>query len=357
MRLLSFVVVGCVSALGSLVLSNALAHSAEDAGGKTFVLNARALPLGDGKVSSRPQRGYVFSCQSNFRGGGAQHAGDWITGSTWDSTRKIYVRGAVAWPNADFAVRELGARRQITGNALPTNHATGTFPVARDDPAYQIDRNPNSIAVQNLAWSLPLVPSLLSEPGCVPMGQIGVMLNGVAMFNALDAAGKDAVANEVQDQCNGHPERDGRYHYHGASSCVPGAQGNNTLIGYAADGFGIYSMFDTKGRELTNADLDECHGRTSRVVWDGKEVEMYHYVLTREYPYSVGCFRGGVAVSQQAPSGGAGPGGRRPPPEAIQACTSIAPGASCRFASPRGDNLAGTCRSMGGVVVCAPQRP
>jgi hypothetical protein len=363
---------GGAMALGCTLLPSALAHSPDEAVGKTYVLNARALPLGDGKVSARPQRGYVFACQSNFRGGGAQRAGDWITGSVWDSTRKIYVRGAVAWPAAEFAVRALGARRQLTGNALPTNHATGTFPVSRDDPAYQLDRNPNAIAPQNLAWSLPLIPTRLSEPGCVPMGQIGVMLNGVAIFNALDAAGKDAVANEVQDACNGHPERDGKYHYHGSSSCLPAAQGNNTLVGYAADGFGIYSMFDATGRELTNADLDECHGRTSRVAWDGKEVEIYHYVLTREYPYSVGCLRGSVAVSpssdarpdaarapmgQQTPPGDLGPGGRRPPAEAIQACSSMAPGASCKFVSPRGDNVVGSCRNVGDVVACAPQRP
>ena len=372
MRLLTVFVAACCGVLGSLTVFPAGAQDAGVAKGKTYVLNPRALPLGDGKVSTRPQRGHVFACQSSFRGGGAQQVGDWITGSTWDASRKIYVQGAVAWPDAMFAARELGGRRQLTGNALPTNHTSGVFPVRRDDPAYQIDRNPNAIAAQNLAWSLPLVPILLAEPACVPMGQIGVMLNGVAIFNALDAAGKDAVAHEVQDQCNGHPERNGQYHYHGPSHCVPGSQGNNTLLGYAADGFGIYSMFDAQGRELTNADLDECHGRTSRIVWDGKEVDMYHYVLTREYPYTVGCFRGSVATSQggrgagtetsrptngQRPPAPAAPGGRRPPPEAIQACATAAPGSSCRFVSPRGDTVAGTCNSLGGDTACVPQRP
>lgn len=44
--------------------------------------------------------------------------------------------------------------------------------------------------------------------------------------------------------------------------------------------------------ELTNKDLDECHGTVSRVWWDGHYVRIYHYVLTAQFPYSIGCFRG-----------------------------------------------------------------
>jgi hypothetical protein len=145
---------------------------------------------------------------------------------------------------------------------------------------------------------------------------IGVALNGVAIFNAFDAGGRDAVAHEVQDLCSGHPERSGEYHYHGPSPCLPSETGNETLVGYAIDGFGIYSLYDAKGRELTNADLDACHGRTSEVDWDGKRVTMYHYVLTREYPYTIGCFRGTpVALPRQGPPrGGRGFGPPMGPP-------------------------------------------
>lgn len=38
--------------------------------------------------------------------------------------------------------------------------------------------------------------------------------------------------------------------------------------------------------------LDGCHGRTSPVAWDGETVDLYHYVATAEYPYTVGCYRG-----------------------------------------------------------------
>lgn len=65
-----------------LTFSLAWAYDAPPLAGKTYVLNARALPLGDGRVSARAQRGYVYACQSTFRGGGAQHVGDWVNGLT-----------------------------------------------------------------------------------------------------------------------------------------------------------------------------------------------------------------------------------------------------------------------------------
>ncbi|HYA20794.1 MAG TPA: hypothetical protein VEG25_09145, partial [Burkholderiales bacterium] len=181
--------------------------------GKIEVLDPHALPLGDGKVSSEPRRGYVYSCMTQFRGGGAEHTGAWIRGATWDSAAKIHVQGEVAWPNAMFSMTTESGNRRITGNGLPMNHTTGIFPVQRGDPAFQIDRNPNEIEAQQFAFSLPVSPTPAPTPACVPMGIIGVALNGVAFFNALDAAGRDAVAHEVQDHCSGHPEMRGVYHY------------------------------------------------------------------------------------------------------------------------------------------------
>jgi hypothetical protein len=45
---------------------------------------------------------------------------------------------------------------------------------------------------------------------------------------------------------------------------------------------------------ITNEQLDECHGLTSEVMWEGKLTNIYHYVLNNEYPYSIGAFRGDV---------------------------------------------------------------
>lgn len=299
----------------------ALTHAQQAKTAKIDRLDVHKLPLGDGKLSDHAQAGYVFSCQQHFNAHapGAQVVGPWIHGSTWDLTQKLHVQGSVHWPNAQFHIETKNdgrvVSRVLTGNGLPVDTTTGTFPISLNDPAFQIDRNPNSIQTQNVALTLPLNPEQTQQPVCVPMGMIGVALNGVAIFNAFDAGGRDAVAHEVQDLCSGHPERTGEYHYHGPSPCLPSEDGNEVLIGYALDGFGIFSLYDANGRELTDTDLDACHGRTSEVLWDGKRQAIYHYVLTREYPYTIGCFRGTpVSLPRKGRPAGRGFGPPVPPP-------------------------------------------
>ena len=68
--------------------------------------------------------------------------------------------------------------------------------------------------------------------------------------------------------------------------------GHSPLVGYALDGFGIYGHRGEDGEVVTNEDLDECHGHTHEIEWDGQTVEMYHYHATWEFPYVVGCFHG-----------------------------------------------------------------
>ncbi len=212
----------------------------------------------------------------------------------------------MTWPEAQFSITETSegrvVSRLIKGNGLPVKTPTGSFPISPSDPAYQIDTNPNSISQQHIALTLPMDPQIATEPSCAPMGMIGIALNGVAIFNAIDDAGRDAVAHEVQDLCNGHPQMRGEYHYHGPSPCLPNETANEQLIGYALDGFGIYSMYDADGKELTDANLDQCHGRVSEVEWNGKRQAIYHYVLTREYPYTIGCFKG-TPASLPRPAG------------------------------------------------------
>jgi hypothetical protein len=38
--------------------------------------------------------------------------------------------------------------------------------------------------------------------------------------------------------------------------------------------------------------LDVCHGTTSVVLWDGAPRNIYHYVSTFDFPYTIGCYRG-----------------------------------------------------------------
>ncbi|MBL8080946.1 MAG: YHYH protein [Anaerolineales bacterium] len=336
------------------------------------------LEVGDGKYTSSPQMGYVYTCMSSFNSGvgGAGNLGNWMNGDgTWDATKKAVVDGSVTWPSS-FTVSLQGDQRVFTGNDLP-NHPTGNYPISSSDDAYLYDRNPNSIKSQSITLTLPANPVAAAQPNCVG-GEVGIMLSGVVIFSAFDAEGRDAAAHEVQDNCDGHPQVSGFYHYHNLSDCiVDNATGHSALMGYAFDGYGIYGYYGEDGAELTNEDLDVCHGHTHMIEWDGQMVEMYHYHATHEFPYVVGCFHGtpavralsagegqggqtqpsqgqaGQAQPPQGQGGGQGNGGQ-PPQAAIDACANLSVNAACTVNTPNG-NISGTCLTMqNSVTACVP---
>lgn len=72
----------------------------------TAVAHEHGLPLGDGKISSEPRKGYAFSCQQRFdkNAPGARRAGDWIKGDTWYPSLKPSVEGEVYWPNSRITI-------------------------------------------------------------------------------------------------------------------------------------------------------------------------------------------------------------------------------------------------------------
>ncbi len=306
-----------ISAILLLLVSGANAHT----------VDLTALPLNDGQVSREPKVGSVFACQSRFNPNapGAQRTGDWINeaANTFDLTRKPVVDGNVVHLS-ELQIAISGAQRIITGNALP-DHPTGRFPVSRSDDAYYYDRNPNSIRGHVFSVAVPVNPAVADVPTCLPMGPIGIMLTGAVLFNALDARGENALAHEILDKCQGHPQQSGLYHYHGKSPCQddPAAEAEHSaLIGYAFDGFGIYGNRDEGGVLLTSSDLDACHGHVGPVMVDGETQTVYHYHATYDYPYTVSCFKGSaVSVSGlSAMPGRARPEGHRrensfgPPP-------------------------------------------
>lgn len=264
------------------------------------------LPVGDGLYTTdSAKQGYIYACSgyaSNMKTaqGGAGRRGPWFIGTTkYDLNKKAHVRGSVMW-QAQFTNKVSGNTRTITTNNLP-DHPSGIFPISPSDPAYAYDRNPSSIKGQAFTYSLSSAPAY-GSPSCMG-GQVGVMLTGVALFSGFDAAGRDAGAWEVQDSCDGHPEKEGVYHYHTLSGCIKNIS-VKTVIGFALDGFPITGPQVGASNILTTADLDECHGLTSQVVLDGKNVTTYHYVMTQDFPYSVSCYRG-TAIQppgQQAPA-------------------------------------------------------
>jgi hypothetical protein len=285
--------------LGMLYTSGVLcprlvsAHDALHAKAKGVDLTK--LPVGDTRVSTTPKVGWIWACRGPSPDGvPVPEKGPWFNadGETYDLTRKAVVQGSVTWSHK-FEMRIEGEKRIFTSNDLP-NHPTGVFPISRDDPAYQYDRNPSRISAQSVSVELPLNPTLAAQPNCTP-GAVGILLTGAVLFNALDAAGLDAVAHESQDSCQGHPQRDGVYHYHSLTICHDDkvlADGHSALVGYALDGFGIYGRLGEGGKPLKSADLDECHGHTHPIPWNGKIMNMYHYHGTWDFPYTIGCMRG-----------------------------------------------------------------
>lgn len=283
--------------LAALALAGGVFHSIVSAA--AHEIRRAALPLGDGRIALAPARDHILVCDTLFAAGSGTRDGPWIAGRVWYPDGKVRVEGAVAWPEARIRILREGEIRIIESNGLPLNQRTGEFPAARGSAAFAHDRTLHAIAAQHVRLQLAAEPKEAAVPGCVGIGMAGITLTGVALYSGLDAMGRDAAAHEIQDRCNGHPQRRGQYHYHQWSPCIPDrgeAGGHSALAGYMLDGFGIYGPRGEDGRPLRNAQLDSCHGHRHRIRWDGRETVMYHYHFTEEYPYSIGCFRGTPAA-------------------------------------------------------------
>ncbi|CAH1782026.1 unnamed protein product [Owenia fusiformis] len=199
-----------------------------------------------------------------------------------DGSLGIY-HGLSGWVN----ITDNGDTWKLESNGVP-DHNTGDFPIAGS--------NPNEISTQTHEYDIPKNPSIASEPTCLSMGVIGIAKNGVAIFNPFTLEGCNAVEGsgaEEFDECNAHPAPNGAYHYHMVPNCIVDGT-NDQFIGVALDGFPIYGPLNSAGQNLTSADLDECHGETV----NGN----YRYRVTHDYPYYLGCYKGGYVSSMGGPA-------------------------------------------------------
>ncbi len=184
------------------------------------------------------------------------------------------------------------------------------------------------------SYAIPNNPAVGTETTCLPTGVLGVAVNGVAIFSAFSRPCTDAVEDEAIgfDSCQGHPQEQGQYRkfyrmmcvcvcspllgaivslccsgattlhcahshthadYHYKAECLKTKDGDEVckeqkqlLFGVLLDGFPVYNKFDQNGTEITNDQLDECHG------YDAHDGVGYRYVVNDEFPYIVGCFKG-----------------------------------------------------------------
>jgi hypothetical protein len=249
--------------------------------------------LGDSYLTTTtPARGKLYSCVAGNPSapGSIQSRITWIdyNAGTWNLLRKPFLPVGTFNPAPGTAtISESGTSRTVQVTNMPKDGKIGDWPMTRYAALTAIDPNPGTPSAKNYSFVLPIAPAEAAVPSCVGMGSIGVTLNGVVLYNAVDARGNDAVANEIVDVYGGHPAQTD-YHYHYVPERLDGtplADGHSPVVGFIRDGFALYGYKGVGGVELSNADLDECHGHSHGTLG-------YHYHATIEYPYTIGCYRG-----------------------------------------------------------------
>lgn len=237
---------------------------------------------------------------------GSEESGIWLDGT-----------GMVYQANGDFIVdlpniygdNNWQLYDVATGEVNVTTTQEGCEAAARPDvdAAYQnhcvecsLDYYDGGISSTYL---IPTTPTLADAPGS-PSTEVGVTLNGVQL---AAPAPVDAILSNYTiaafDDCGGHVNPNEGYHYHAATGCTEAVlqeDGHAALIGYALDGYGIYSMLDADGNETTG--LDECRG-----ISDDTRGYHYHAASAGENMF-IGCFSGKtVGETTDGPPGGGPP--------------------------------------------------
>jgi hypothetical protein len=181
----------------------------------------------------------------------------------------------------------------------------------------------NGLAAATTSYNI--CPAKAATTTTTNMGSIGTMISGVALFNAYEATGTVAIADNVSytftdtsgnsqtasfiDDCNGHSNggtTTATWHYHAVPTCVTSlvdtATGPSHLIGIALDGFPVYGGRDINGNVIDVSKLDACNGITSATP-EFPDGTKYHYVLpigVTTKQSSLTCYSGTVTVTQMA---------------------------------------------------------
>lgn len=187
-----------------------------------------------------------------------------------------------------------GKELVVHSRNLP-NHPTAKFP----DPYG--NGNPNSIQEIDRTYYLPLEPvrsttaiamDKTNSNRALPMGSIGVAINGVMFFNPFDMGGMEVVS--IMDRCCGHPSPGNEYHYHKYPVCIKSpftddGQGHSPLIGFALDGFPIYGPYEAKGRMAKD---DDQHALDAFSMHKDDDRGWHYHVTPGKFPYIIGGFAG-----------------------------------------------------------------
>ena len=219
----------------------------------------------------------------------------WLRAGDKDSTGEIVEHDQLIQDNVTVSFDTTSMIIHTKG--LP-NHPTGRFP----DVDFGIDGNPNYIQEHNATYYIPLDPKVNprhivtaadNSNHALPMGPIGIAVNGVVFFSPFDAGSQDAT--NLMDRCCGHPAPDGTYHYHKYPVCInsPWAdegRAHSPLIGWAFDGFPIYGPYESDGvmaKDVTGPNA--LNG--FNLHWD-KDRGWHYHVTPGRFPYIIGGYWG-----------------------------------------------------------------
>ncbi len=239
----------------------------------------------------------------------------------------------------------------IEGNGIP-DHETGAFPNSG---------NPNSISAQDVSFEITRTPTYVGTPTDTKI--FGVSVGGVVFDPgtaerdattgwSIEAFNTSGIFPAGVDFNNAHVQPDGTYHYHGIPEGL--SEGDeathSNIVGFAADGFPIYSLYGYENAEDASSDvvalesswqlkegtraagepsgtyngdytddyefvagsgdLDQCNGLFT-VTPDFPE-GTYSYFVTEEFPYVARCVMGDVSTSNLGSTAGGGPAGGPP---------------------------------------------
>tara|TARA_R110001583_G_scaffold57547_2_gene172180 strand:+ start:25419 stop:26264 length:846 start_codon:yes stop_codon:yes gene_type:complete len=158
----------------------------------------------------------------------------------------------------------------------------------------------------SLTYLIPTTPIPGAKPG--RLRTVGIALDGAELSGPAPV---DAILGSYTiaafDDCGGHINVHQGYHYHSTTGCTDKTtestnDGHAALIGYAADGYGLYAMKNAQGKEES---LDECRGTTDNI-------RGYHYhVASPSENMFIGCMHGETAKVKNSHAGGP-PGGNPP---------------------------------------------
>lgn len=130
------------------------------------------------------------------------------------------------------------------------------------------------------SWQIPKNP----EPADSPVslrdnlmnGAVGIAVDGVPIFNALNNRGVDSYSIGELDNFGGHCGRADDYHYHIAPTHINSTIGDSYPIAFMLDGYPLYGFKEADGTlpQKLDAHGGHVHDETG-----------YHYHAVPDYPY------------------------------------------------------------------------